>query len=293
MRMMLSVALAAALTLAAASSFAETSSDKAPTVLDTMLPLSVSAQEAATDARSDTAPSPHRVPTADIATASNKGERTAYAQSLRNRGQRQIFSTPAVLLTGGVLMFPLLLTGFPDGNCERNKVSCSSYSVGDFSSVGDDIGVGFAFASATTALAGTGMLLAIGARNLDISNMDTSDTARRVQRSVMLQRYGRRTQWAAVGVVSSSAIAALVGGVLYANNHDRCELDDCPVVPGATKTIVTSAIIGTVTGGMMLGVGTRARTRGARGPVAEQKVSLAFSPYFVGDGGGSSMSLVW
>lgn len=219
--------------------------------------------------------------------------RSDLSRRLGRQGRRQMLATPGVLLAGGVSLFPLLFTGFPDGNCERNKVSCSSYSVGDFTSVGDDIGVGFAFAGVTTALAGTSMLFAIGGQNRQLSRLTGDDASIRAQRAIMLDRYGRRTQWAAVGVISASAISAIVGGALYAKNHDRCELGDCPVVPAATKTIVASAIIGTVTGGMMLGVGTRARTRGARGAAGDQNLSLSFSPFFAGDGGGGTMNVLW
>lgn len=216
-----------------------------------------------------------------------------YAQDLRRRGRRQMLATPGVLAAGGALMFPLILTGFPEGKCERNKAICSSYSVGDFSSIGDDIGTGAAFASASTALAGTAMLFAIGARNQQLGRSGLDNASLRVQRSVMLERYGRRTQWAAVGVFSASAIAALASGIAYAKNIDRCELGDCAVVPAATKTVISSAFIGTLTGAMMIGVGTATRNRGARGIDENSTFSLQFTPYFARQGGGGSMTLLW
>lgn len=109
----------------------------------------------------------------------------------------------------------------------------------------------------------------------------------------MLERYGRRTQWAAVDLISASAIAALTGGILYAKHIDACELGDCKVVPGATKTVITSAFIAIITGGMMLGVGTATRTRGVRGQERAETLSLQFSPTFARGGGGGPMQLVW
>lgn len=220
-------------------------------------------------------------------------EDKAYARTLVRRGGRQGASTLGVLAAGAVFLIPLPIVGFPEGNCERNKGTCSSYSVGDFSSVADDLTTGVSFAGMSTALAGMGMLIAINQRNVKLGRSGQDARSLRAQRSVMLERYGRRTQWAAVGVISASAIAALTGGILYAKNYGACELGDCAVVPGASKAIITSAFIATVTGGMMLGVGTATRTRGVRGQERAEALSLQFAPTFARGGGGGSMQIVW
>lgn len=233
----------------------------------------------------------------DAATASEPSDARVeqMQRELQRRGRRQMLATPGVLAAGT----PLLVLGPIYGpssttTCERNKSTCSTYTVSDLSSIGDDAVEALGFSAATSALAGTGMLFAIGARNRQLSRLDLSADELRQARGRMLEQYGRRTQWAGAGVFIAGALAASVGGILYATNIGDCELYDCKTVPGATRTIVSSAFIAGVTGTMMLGVGTATRKRGERAQEEDLRLSLSFAPWFDHRGGsGATLAMTW
>lgn len=220
--------------------------------------------------------------------------RAALQRTLQKKSRRQLSGTAGTLFTSAALSLPIGLVASREG-CELNKSICSSYSAGNFGSVGDDFALAAPLTALTTSVVGTGMLFAIGGNNRRLSQMDADFETLQQARAQMLVRYGRRTQWAGAGVAIGGATAAAVGGVLYAATASNCEVGDCATTPGATKAVVVGSLVGVVTGGMMLGVGTRTRKRGQDALLDDESpFALSFSPWIDPRGGsGGTMVMTW